>query len=424
MDMRLVGRIIAAVLILMSMALPAAGQDDQIVNALLDDGYYLEGRTQSEAQAVAEVIGGIEDSTLYLVELQVDIDPLGLADELLAEVGSGTVLVVTPFEIGWASDRYDDAAIETAVDRSLSAFDRSPAAGLEEFAAALPAPSASGGGLGWLIPVGVIAVVGGGIWLLVRRGRNEREKARASRLLEAKEELDGQVAVVANYIVELSDRVTVAENDEAEDLYRAATDTFAGVQDDLPGADELAEMEGLSDRLDEARWQLEATEAKLEGRSPPPKPVDRPAKCFFDPNHRAGTETAEITTPAGSQTVSVCRQCKARLGRGERVVPRDINVGGQPIPAPRAPRTHGGSGFDWLDAFQILVGGASVGYDIGRSRGRPARRRSSIPSLPRTGTRRSSRSSPTRSRRSTGRRARSGSRSRSRGSRSRGRRRR
>lgn len=413
------------VLIVVMLAPAAMAQDDDIVTSLLDDGFYLEGRSQSDANAVVETINEIEDTSLYFVEVMEDLDPLALADQLQQDIGTGTVLVVTPFEIGWASDRYSDAEVEDAIDASLASFDRSPAAGLTDFAAALPGTASSGsggGGLGWLVPVGLIVLVAGGVWFIMRRGRNEREEAQAERLAEAKQELDDQISVVSNYIVELSDRVTVAEDAEAEALYRSAIDTFSAVQDQLPKADELHELESLSERLDESRWQLESTEAKLDGRVPPAKPIDRPSKCFFDPNHRAGTEAAEITTAAGSQTVSVCRQCKARLERGEKVSPRDINVGGKPVPAPQAPRSHGGSGFDWLDAFQILVGGTSVGYDIGRSRTRQRRRSPTIPSV--TSSRRSSPRRTTSSRSSRTRSRSTGRRSRSRGSRSRGSRRR
>jgi hypothetical protein len=406
---------------LVLLAPQASGQPSEVVDSLIDDGFYLEDRTEAEAEAVAAVLAEAGVAALYLVEVTDDVDPLALADDLQRELGSGTVMVVTPFEIGWASDRYTDTEIEAALDTSLSDFDRSPASGLESLAGALSeqAEASGDGSLGWLIPVGLVAIIGGGIWLLVRRSRKERETEHAGRLEEAKQELDGQIAVVSNYIVELSDRVAVAEDDEAESLYREAIELFSGVQKDLPQADELHEMELLSDRLDQARWQLESTEAKLDGKVPPPQPIDRPTKCFFDPNHRAGTEEAEIATAAGSQMVSVCRQCKSRLERGEKVAPRDISVGGRPVPAPRAPRSHGGSGFDWLDGFQILVGGASVGYDIGRSRVRPSRRRSptAAPSTSRRKTT-STRSSSSRGRRSTGRR------SRSKGTRSRGSRRR
>ena len=46
----------------------------------------------------------------------------------------------------------------------------------------------------------------------------------------------------------------------------------------------------------------------MEGRSPPPAPVDdKPEHCFFDPTHGAGVEAAELKTPAGTRKVMVCR---------------------------------------------------------------------------------------------------------------------
>ncbi len=417
---------VAASIIALLVAAPALAQDDEIVDALVMDGYYLENRSDLVAQSVAAVVGGLADPELYLVELTESVDTLALADQLQREVG-GTVLVVSPTEIGWASDRYDDATVEAAIDEAVRAFDTGPAEGLAAFADTLtPGDSgaSSASGLAWLIPVGLIALVVGGVWLVMRRGRAERAASEQRRLDEAKRELDEQIAVVANYIVDLSDRVGTVDRPDVETLYRSASETFTGVQRDLPEADELGELASLSDRLDEARWELEAVEAALDGRPIPDRPIDRPAACFFDPNHGAGTEEAVLETPAGSRTVAVCRQCKARLARGEQVQPRDINVGGRPVPAPQAPRTHGGLGFDWLDAFQILVGGSTIGYDLGRPP-RPARRGKRVPA-PSPGTSRRPRiPSPSTSRgrtgsrgtRSRGRRTRSRSGTRSRGSR-------
>ena len=252
----------------------------------------------------------------------------------------------------------------------------------------------------------IVGLIGFVLWRNTRRAKDMA----AGRVDEAKAELKGQLDVIANEILDLSDRVTVAENDEALAHYRAANDTYAEVIDASETAVSLADLEALSDRLDKARWRLEAAEALIEGRNVPAEPEDRPAHCFFDPSHRAGVEEAEIRTPAGSKVVGVCRECAGKLRKGETPTPRSINVGGRPVPAPQAPRSYGGGGLDWLSAFSILLGGRGngVSYDLGRTRnvrrasgsgggsvlGRLGSRRSGT--APIGGTRSTSRSTPKR----------------------------
>ncbi|MGQ0849443.1 MAG: hypothetical protein ACT4OP_10050, partial [Actinomycetota bacterium] len=139
----------------------------------------------------------------------------------------------------------------------------------------------------------------------------------------------------------------------------------------------LSQLEALSDDLDRARWELEATAALIEGRPAPPEPsAEAPSHCFFDPTHGAGVEEAVLDTPAGKRTVMVCAADAEKLRRGEAPEPRRIPMGADAYPAPQVPRSGGGSGLDWLDVFSILVGGMGQGmpYDWGpgprRQRGR------------------------------------------------------
>ena len=181
--------------------------------------------------------------------------------------------------------------------------------------------------------------------------------------------------VIADQIVKLADDPRTERSPEALGHYRAASDTFAEAESRLAAATTLAALEGLSDDLDRARWELEATTALMEGRDPPPVPVDdKPEHCFFDPTHGAGVEEAEIQTSTGTRKVMVCRQDAEMLRRGEAPVPREIPMGPQRVPAPQAPRSAGGSGLDWLDVFSVIVGG--MGQGVGYNWPRQSRRSS------------------------------------------------
>jgi hypothetical protein len=313
------------------------------------------------------------------------------ADEVLAGLsGKDTVIVLTEDEVGLTSAVYGDDVLERALDRAGATTGSSYEVDFAEIAGALEPVSAtttagsptttvtatgagetsgSGGGIGGWVFLGVVVVAGFVLW----RGMRRRKAGASRRLDTARAEIRAQMDVVANEILRLGDRADVEAKPEALAHYRTASEVFREAEERLAAAAGDADLERLSDDLDRARWELAAAEALVEGKPVPPRPeTDKPEPCFFDPNHGAGAEEAELRTPAGPRKVWVCTADAEKLRRGDRPEPRSIDVGGRRLPAPQAPRTHGGRGFDWLDAFSILVGGMSsaTGYRLGKPRGR------------------------------------------------------
>ena len=387
--------VLLLVLLVVFAATPAfAAEPDEILAELEFRNYAAENGAGSDINGLEDLIDDVDaaERGLYFVRLRTD--PSGGNDLFAADLIGlglfGTVVVISANEIGAASTDFADDAVDSAIDAAFDDFaDRDDLGAFKAFADDLPdAPqpavepttavnepvpsaqsSSDGGGGGGFFLVFMVIIVGLIGFMLWRNSRRAKDMA-AGRVDEAKAELKGQLDVIANEILDLSDRVTVAENDEALAHFRTASDTYAEVTDASETAVSPADLEALSDRLDKARWRLEAAEALIEGRNVPVEPEDRPAHCFFDPSHRAGVEEAEIRTAAGSKMVGVCRECAGKLRKGETPTPRSINVGGRPVPAPQAPRSYGGGGLDWLSAFSILLGGRGngVSYDLGRTR--------------------------------------------------------
>lgn len=376
-------------------AIPALGADpDDILVELEFRNYAAEQGTTVDINGLEELIADVDavERDLYFVVLR--SDPAGgndlFAGRLIDGQLAGTVVVISPNEIGASSSVFDDDAVADAIDAAFDEFlDRNDIGAFGAFSRALPessqgeteptaavaepgsnAPPSSDGGGGGLFLVFMLIIVGGIVFVVWRNSRRDKQVVEG-RLDEAKDEIKGQMDVIANEILDLSDRVTVADDDQALAFFREANDTYSEVSKAAETAADLGGLEALSDRLDRARWQLEAAEALIEGRDVPPEPEDRPAHCFFDPAHRAGVEEAEIRTAAGSKMVGVCRECAAKLRKGETPTPRSISVGGRPVPAPRAPRSYGGGGLDWLSTFSVLLGGRDRGasYDFGRTSG-------------------------------------------------------
>lgn len=312
-----------------------------------------------------------------------------LADRLLNGAPSvETIVVLTADEAGAASVVYDDSALDGAFDVAFATTGDTYLSDFEEVASALGSPTGtlpSGpdetippvtperGGIPvvWLLVAGAVAYFGFRMW----RNSKDDDRAVGRRFAEARREIAAQVAIVADQILELSDRPDLPAHTEATAHFRTASEIFRSAETRLAEATTTAAFEALADDLDDARWELAAADALLDGRPVPDKPEDEhPPPCFFDPTHGAGTEAAELATATGTRTVMVCRADAERLRQGEHPEPRTVTVDGRAVPAPQAPRTHGGGGMDALDIFSILVGGMgnSAGYRWGGgSRRRP-----------------------------------------------------
>jgi hypothetical protein len=201
--------------------------------------------------------------------------------------------------------------------------------------------------------------------------------------------------------------VSASESREDNTYLEQASATYTEASDTFEEAADLRALEQLSDRLDEARWQLDAAEAISHGRPAParPKPEERHA-CFFDPTHPGPFEDAEIRTASGERVVKVCAADAERLRRGREPEPRMIEVEGRRIPAAAAPRSYGGGGIDLGSVFSVILGGAAGrSFDWGvpsrrggySSRGASSRSRQGSGSAEASGTR--SRAGRTRRRR-------------------------
>ena len=404
------------------------------------DGLYVEPGLSADTSSLNASITRAGNSGVRLMVVLLDADPSGgavtFADAVLDRVSDGTVLVLSGGSEGIASTEFDQSTLDAALDRGFLASSQAPSgSGDEAFVSAVvdfltgstsgttpgtEVPASSGGGSSGLV---IMLVIVGGmvllVWFAVRKTKKSAGQGRGKLIAEAKTEIRAQLDAMANTILEITDLVNASSDSQDDTYLREASATFTTADDSFAAANDLNALETLSDQLDEARWQLDAAAAIANGKPVPPKPLkEQRYVCFFDPTHGNATETAQITTPAGTQTVRVCAEDAEKLRRGTQPQPRMIGVSGRRVPAPMAPRSYGGGGFDWLDVFTVLAGGTgqSQSYDWGGSR--PSTRSRSTWSVGRSS---SSRRTATRSSGSSSRSSSGGSRSRSGNTRSRNR---
>lgn len=125
--------------------------------------------------------------------------------------------------------------------------------------------------------IGVIIVVGLVVLAVVVWQWRARKRTDKTRIGETRTVIGGQLDAVASDILKLEDEVRASGNDEALTQYRNATAMYAAAFGELETADTVAELTDLATRLDVAIWQLDTTEALLDGNPLPPKPQTEPA---------------------------------------------------------------------------------------------------------------------------------------------------
>lgn len=359
---------------LLSAGVSYAAEPSEVAAIVADRGSFVESGASTDPDALDLLVADASRRGFRVMLVALGSSPAGgattFADAVLDDVGSGTVVVLAPEELGYSSFEFSSEELDAAADSSIDAFGSDPNEGFRQFVGVLTGSSepedtstgSGGGGGGVLVLLLILVVVGGGIGLFVWwRNRREKQEGVEEDLDEARREIQEQLASLANGILELSDQVTMSASAELKEHFRRANETYAAAIEEVERTTSLPELERLSDRLDRGRWELEATKALLEGRALPaePDPNEGSPACFFDPTHGTGVREAQLETAAGSQKIRVCAACGEKLARGERPVPRAISVGGVQVPAPRAPRSYGGGGLNWLDAFSIILGGGT-----------------------------------------------------------------
>ncbi len=371
--------------LLLLLAVPAPAQTpDQVAARVQDNGYWIDAGLPADPARLSAAISRAGNAGVRLFVVLLAGEPSGgattFADAVLDRLGDGSVLVLSAAGEGMASLDFDQAQVAAALDAGFAAGGGDVGYVDAVVASLTGAPVGGGGDEGGAADGGegsktgliVILCLVGGLVLLavwaVRRQSKSAVQSKARAVEEARKEIKAQVDAMANTILEISDQVSLSASREDNQYLEQASKTFTEASEGYEAATDLAKLEEISDRLDEARWQLDAAAALADGKPVPARPArEERHACFFDPTHGGPFEEAEVRTAAGTKKVQVCAADAEKLRRGEQPDPRLIEVGGRQVPAPSAPRSYGGGGFSWLDVFAVIVGGMGQArsYDWG-----------------------------------------------------------
>lgn len=310
-----------AVLSLIPLGSALAADAEDVAAVVADTGVYVEPGSDASAARLSDLVASVRNAGESVSYVALTDEPSGgattFADAVFRRLGEGVVVVVAPETVSWSgrtevfTDVEMNAAIEASLDAATdeevfelftatligAAVPDAPAGGDTGTATQPATGSDSSGGsslLIWLLLIGA-GIVAFFWW----RSRQNRVKGPRldPRIAEVKTTVQEQIADVANDIIDMEDEVRVADNDQVDDFYEAAGRIYGDVTEDFPSANTPEALLALSNKLDEAIWQLDSAEALLDGKQPPPRPQPR---TLPPPPAPAGTPQ---TTPQGPSSL-------------------------------------------------------------------------------------------------------------------------
>jgi hypothetical protein len=282
-----------------------------VADAAADTGFYLDSGVSISEDDATEIVSAARNngSRFYLVVL--NDTPAGgntafaeaVYDDL--RISAGTILVLSPDDVGWVSEGegFTEAELFAAAELAIEAGG-SDAEFAANFVIALlgsPVPTTAtpsaaatesgGGGSGLLWFLVIIAGIGLLLFWLSRRSRKQTVNAAAEQLAKARMAVQKQIDAVANDLLDMEDEVRAANNDEIDRFYNEAGETYRNVTERLQDVETPQHLLELSNDLDVAIWQLDCAEALLDGNPKPPRPEPKRLEVPESPEDK-------VTVPA------------------------------------------------------------------------------------------------------------------------------
>lgn len=283
---------VAAVVCALVAAGPAAAQQVQpAVEDLQDhDVTYEDGALSgSELDQLDEATADLQDDDdgyFKVVVLSDGVSRFDGARDFGAEVraglgGDGRVMVITPDEVGVASNVDSNAEVDEAEKAAADALNdgKSLATATDDAAEELGMDTGGGGGggIGWfwvLLLIALPLLLLYFLWRAARRMRQGTEAATAEEIGAAEVKVRTAVDKAANDLLELADRVDQPGAPvEAKTAFGEGAESFTSAQELLEGADTRPELERAYPAVVEAGWHLDTARALLDGQPAPARPA-------------------------------------------------------------------------------------------------------------------------------------------------------
>jgi len=264
---------------LAAMFVVSAAAPQDVATDVVSNGFVVESGSDATDAVVGRAVSDARaaGSLFYVVVLAEEpgAGATTFADGILDLVprSDGTVLVVAPDTVGWASDSdiWSTSQLDDALDASLEGGSSDEVVSI--FVAELvDVPPGAGGVSGWLIAA-IVLIVGVAVLVLIVRSSRKSRETRQRSMADLRSKAQAQIDDIANDILDLEDEVAESGNAEARQHFDAATDVYASAAERLTDAKDAIAIVSVSEELDRGIWHLDCAEAILDGNPLPPEPV-------------------------------------------------------------------------------------------------------------------------------------------------------
>jgi hypothetical protein len=296
--------------------------------------------TNGDLQALLEMIGrGVNAQGIYAVQIDGDLHA-GATRDMPFTKGSVPALAEEAEQTGGGANAV------------LSSF----VGNLDDAAAQSSGSEGGSGGGSFLGPLLLILIVAGVGFLafgrLRQRARERREAA--AHFDEVKETaLEDLVALGEDLRALDIDVEMPGANPQAKKDYEKALASYERATGSLDRARRVEDLREVSRSLDEGRYAIACTRARLDGRE---LPARRPP-CFFDPRHGPSVRDVRWAPPGGAtRDVPACAEDAHRIEEGLEPRTREVRVGDRTRPYWDAPGYYGPWAGGYFGGFGFFEG--------------------------------------------------------------------
>lgn len=365
----------------------------------VQDGSPLSSSQQSDIRTALKdskskiYVAALPDGTVSTAEAGTFITALGTALDKAGR-SSATVAVLDGGSLFAGSTALPKSAGAGLLARRSTAGNSDVVSGMQDFVnrvnlavegdskAALGSGStSSSGGSGVLIGILGIAVVGGGgLWVISRRMKRQREAKEAAELAAVKQTVEEDVTKFGEEITALDLDIKMLPQAQTQDDWQRALDTYERAKVELDAVKRADELRTVTATLEDGRYTLACVKAQVNNQPVP----ERLPPCFFNPQHGPSVRSVHWAPPGGAvREVPACAADAEAVERGFDPQMREVVVNGQrrpywdagPAYQPYAYGYYGGFGGDLMtgmlvgtmlgSSFGGFGGGYGSGYDSG-----------------------------------------------------------
>ncbi|WP_436892075.1 chemotaxis protein CheA [Nocardiopsis dassonvillei] len=372
-----------AAVVVSAAAVPAAADtveapdSNAIAQELEDDGVFIDPSIDAipsaEEGALEAAAAGAETPVYYVLlptdAVNSDSALNALMEPVMAEVGDGLYGVLAGSEeFRVLSPNVEDTeAIREIALREGGGNQVDTLVAVPDAAEQVESAAAAGSTALWVLLV-IALLVAGGIFLLVRNNRRKREELKAKQLAEIKQMATEDVVRLGEDVARLEIDLSAVDDDTRTD-YSRAMDAYDQAKSRLDTIREPEEIRQVTNSLEDGRYYMTATRARLNGDPVP----DRRGPCFFNPQHGPSVEDVTWAPPGGTpRQVTACASCAQAVKSG--MDPNDVRmveVDGRRVPYYDAGPAYSpyAGGYFGMDMMMGMFTGMMMGSMMGSMMG-------------------------------------------------------